>query len=383
MDLSKIAAALEQILERTGTPAHNDVPPIGDQSKPDLGKLLVALREIPELGVFDGQLQIVPGQASRVEYETLGSWLLKRAGEVGPSGAVEDLSTFARAEEIPVKHISAVEGLKLSRSCTVDQALHLIFWEEVSETASKKYVRDLWEHQARFPTAALVHEYSVRKEYLFSADTASNPIFNLRFEDQEVMLCAGLFGPVAPVVLASWTEFPAWFPRSGVSYSYVGPTDRSHDRGWPEEAYKEFPRLYEKFRSLHMPEREHLHVPLDRLNKAMRRLFPVDAAIDLGIALEALFLSELDGDRGELGFRLRVRGARYLGHSTSERLRISKQLSSLYTARSVAVHTGVLSEEIDGTRVKSLLEQGYILAAAAVRSMIEKGSPDWNEVIFS
>ena len=64
------------------------------------------------------------------------------------------------------------------------------------------------------------------------------------------------------------------------------------------------------FKSLDVKKQRYFRVPLERLNMAIRRVSQVDSAIDTGIALEALFLSDQSDDRGELTFRLRVRGAR-------------------------------------------------------------------------
>src|SRR6266436_8665068 len=50
-----------------------------------------------------------------------------------------------------------------------------------------------------------------------------------------------------------------------------------------------------------------LRVPMQRLNSAMRRKSAVDSAIDLGIALESIFLRDTTDDRSELTFKLRVR----------------------------------------------------------------------------
>jgi len=203
--------------------------------EPDFAELLESFREIPELGVFNGQLQFVPGQASRMKYETLGTWLLERAREIGSTEAVNDLSKFIEANEIPFQRFSAVEGLRLQRQCNVQPGVRLLPWTDVNQTKSMRYIDEFWHRQFRFPTAAVVGDLKEPKKLFFAPDSDSNPIFDLGFDDPELILCAGLFGPAAPVVLASWVEFPTWFPRSGVSWSFTGPTDSSQDRGWPEK----------------------------------------------------------------------------------------------------------------------------------------------------
>lgn len=262
--------------------------------------------------------------------------------------------------------------------------IRLVPWSDVPETQGKKHINEMRWQQARHPTAALLHDLALPKQQFFAKESKSSPIFNLSFQDRDITLCAGLFGPVAPVIVASWFDFPSWYPTTGCRFSIIGSVNECYDeRPWPPDAYEVFPAFYKEYTALSQPDRDHLHIPLDRPNKAMRRAFPVDAAIDLGIALESLFLSDLEDERGELSFRLRLRGARYLGKTPAERKRFNKHLRSLYSARSIAVHTGTLPERIDHLRVKGLLETGYEIAATTLKAMIRNGQPDWNEVVFS
>ena len=66
-----------------------------------------------------------------------------------------------------------------------------------------------------------------------------------------------------------------------------------------------------------------------------------DISIDLGIALEALLLHEQNKkNRGELRFRLGLRGAWLVGSDGNERAEILKLLREVYDLRSIAVHSG-------------------------------------------
>jgi hypothetical protein len=115
----------------------------------------------------------------------------------------------------------------------------------------------------------------------------------------------------------------------------------------------------------------------------LRRASATDSAIELGIALEALLLNDLDRDRGELTFRLRLRGARFLGATPSETREIFKSLRLAYDLRSRAVHSGNTPEELDGVPSSKILETGYGLTVAAVEKIIRLGkSPDWTDVVL-
>jgi hypothetical protein len=120
---------------------------------------------------------------------------------------------------------------------------------------------------------------------------------------------------------------------------------------------------------------ETLHIPLDRLYRAIRGRDLVDNAIDLGIALEALLLHETNF-QGELRFRLSLRGAWLGGGDVREREEMQKILENVYDLRSRAVHTG----KVKGTEAeKQTIERGTALCKQLIRKMIEAGGgiDDW------
>jgi hypothetical protein len=141
--------------------------------------------------------------------------------------------------------------------------------------------------------------------------------------------------------------------------------------------------LYLRFTGLPQNMRQHLRVPLGRLNRALRRIDVTNFAIELGIALEALLLNDLDDDRGELTFRLRTRGARLLGETFEERVLTSRILRDVYKLRSIAVHTGTIPADAVSTPIGEVLQSGCELAARAIERMMEGGSPDWERIMLS
>jgi hypothetical protein len=126
-----------------------------------------------------------------------------------------------------------------------------------------------------------------------------------------------------------------------------------------------------------------LRLSMGRLNTAMRRYSPVDAAIDLGIALESIFLSDLAGDRGELTYRLKLRASKYLGRSLDEKKELFNIFGDLYLARSIAVHTGKLPEKIRKKPINDLLNIGFDHTARAIRLVILNGQPDWTAITLN
>jgi hypothetical protein len=108
----------------------------------------------------------------------------------------------------------------------------------------------------------------------------------------------------------------------------------------------------------------------------------VDASIDLGVALESLLLSDREPDRGELGFTLRLRAARFLETDPARRRALARLVGAVYRARSTAVHTGQLPDRMDGHTTKALIAEGQLIAARAAQEIIRSGFPDWQAVVF-
>jgi len=124
-----------------------------------------------------------------------------------------------------------------------------------------------------------------------------------------------------------------------------------------------------------------------RLISAVRSVTvtPVDASIDLGIALEGLYLSDMEDDRGELSFRLRTRAARLLGATKAERKDIFTLMGDVYKIRSTAVHTGVVNikpKDLHRRTVQEVLKEGFSLTAKTIQQFITDGIPNWDTVMF-
>lgn len=98
-----------------------------------------------------------------------------------------------------------------------------------------------------------------------------------------------------------------------------------------------------------------LTVAIDRLNLGTERLRAEDRIIDSVICLESLFLHDSGEpqERGELRYRLALRGARFLAEDRTQRKRIFDELKQAYDVRSAIVHGGEykLPKKADGTEM--------------------------------
>ena len=123
-----------------------------------------------------------------------------------------------------------------------------------------------------------------------------------------------------------------------------------------------------------------LRIVLDRLNAAKRRASAVDRSIELGVAVEALFLRYSGEDQSELGFRLATRAAWFLGCSRAEREQVFDCFRALYDARSRAVHNGELPNKVKGLDVGEVLSLGCDLLERAIITTLKEPDRDLRHV---
>lgn len=122
-----------------------------------------------------------------------------------------------------------------------------------------------------------------------------------------------------------------------------------------------------------------LKVPIDRWIKSKANQSFIDSWIDIGIALEALFLSDNPG-RSELSYRLRLRAAWFLGENVERRVAIEKDLRNIYGLRSSAVHSGNIESNSDTRELKNKA-QDYCVDS--LLKVIDEGQfPVWNQLVL-
>ena len=349
-----------------------------------LSGLLGILREDPELKIFDGAMQVLPNQASRVDYCWLGRWLLRRGSEVGVEQAVADLKRYIETSAIPYLLTFALSGIEVGEPCNLGRGVSLLPWEQVPESVQKQSIHEkfLMTADFRWPTAAMVREETLAKIHIHGAEVEKYMIPLDDTDLRDATLCISLCGPTAPFILASWLAPPPWAPVMTGGYSMPFPEGKPRHGKWPQLYSSEASQLFQTFAALPDARKDLLRLVMQRLNSAMRRLSNVDSAIDLGIALESLFLDDMDEARGEMTFRLRFRASRFMGKSRTERLHLYKLVGDLYSARSSAIHSGRVSSTMQGRPTDKILEEGYRLTADTVKRCIINGQPDWTTVLF-
>jgi Apea-like HEPN len=240
------------------------------------------------------------------------------------------------------------------------------------------------------PTAAIQQPFLQQRKELH-AQRSGNAKTKEEFRDlEDVRLCMTAIGPCAPLWLGSWIQAEDWVPN--LTNMALLP-ERLNAGNYPRsvgEDWRELYSLHERWVVLKTKEKSCLRVALSRINSALRYSDLVQASIDLGIAMDALFLFGTAADRGEAGLTLRLRAARFLGKDPQSRSEISDLFSALYLLRNIAVHAGVVGDRVKSPASKSrreydtqdLLNDGFYWAGKAIRRIIREGEPDWLSIIL-
>lgn len=147
----------------------------------------------------------------------------------------------------------------------------------------------------------------------------------------------------------------------------------------------EFIQLHSAILDLSPSRRKNLNIPISRLIASHGTRDLPDRTVDLGIALESIYL---DGEFGELKYRLSTRAAKHLGSDPEDSLQIYNDLRVFYDKlRSKAVHTGRLpstvkmnGQELDATAALARIQA---LCKQAIREVMADGTPDWEKMLLS
>ena len=142
--------------------------------------------------------------------------------------------------------------------------------------------------------------------------------------------------------------------------------------------------IYRGLDGLGTEDKRGLQIPIDRWIQSKASQSLVDCVIDLGIALEALYLK----DQGsELSFRLRTTAAWHLGSDKEDRKALAQQFKAVYDLRSQAVHSGRLPDTVrvgtDRVRTRAFVATAQDLCRKSLRRVIDDGRlPDGSDLVL-
>ncbi|HZX14012.1 MAG TPA: hypothetical protein VFF49_06400 [Thermodesulfobacteriota bacterium] len=359
------------------------------QVNPDaLLALVEELKAQPGLSIFDGKMQVLENSRHRIDYGSLGNWLVFRALQVGTIKAIQDLERYLNNSEFEYHQILALSGITVKDQLQLANGIKLVPFSSIPNSILKVELSNLIIYGLHvIPRSALIRTLQHPRIHLDSEDESSKNTYNWRREFEDARLCLTLIGPSYSVGLGSWHTLADWVPCRIPGWSAASMTlNVVGSIGGPRlidsTEYDRALKIHEHFINLDSTCQQQLRVALSRLNSALILSSRVDSAINLRTAMESIFLNDIGGDSGELSFRLRLRAARLLDQRIEKRKELFKFFGELYDLCSGAVHNGYIPKKYQ-KKEQEILEKGYKQVAKAIELIINNRGIDWNSIIFS
>jgi hypothetical protein len=199
--------------------------------------------------------------------------------------------------------------------------------------------------------------------------------------------------PVEPVLQWSYIDQDELFNPQSVTTEILDlgtPKEKSSITIIDETRMEKIKDRYKELINLSSEVEEKLQIPIDRWIQSKTEDNPVDKIIDLGIALESLYLSGTES-KSEIRFRFSLHAAWHLGEDKEHREGLMKKFKAIYDWRSAVVHTGKLPEKGRGKKKKSYTQEevrefirnAQDLCRQSLIKILEDGEfPDWGNLIL-
>lgn len=338
-----------------------------------------ALARLPILSSTEKYTMWIGNAGWPVELEELVRWLVVASHDAGESTtAIQALKHLLLTNTAEGSECVAVWGLTVEAPTLLCAGRWLV---PVGETSKTSIAGDRLDPTAQIVSATVLSEV-LRPE-------AAAP--RLHSEDEGPLVAALSVASMAPVIaLATWTmgspSTPLFRPPGGRGVPFTELRPAHWGRPVPLDAgpVSAFMSIW----AAATPERRaRVAVPMERLRRSMLRQSAVDAAIEVGIALESLLSDKHAKDPG-IAYQIGMRCAWLLGTSPTTRAELLAFAGAVYSARCDAVHNGSVEREYKvkgrgAVPVQTLLAEGRGLIRTLLQHMLPmERDPDWRAVLL-
>lgn len=368
---------------------------------PPVDQIAALVAQEPALAAFDQtSLRTSPISSWSGRYFHLARWLLAQSRLRDPEVAVQRLEQFLARNASDALEVVPLWGLNPTRAISLAADIQLVPFADVPATVPKDMLSGI--SSARFadkntfawaprPRAALLRTFvhapilnpaGVKGESwtggLGAPDTRADYFL-------ELARLLTILRPSAVYPVAHWFQLEEGIPVIGSVGGWGG---YEYHRRFVEEVEPEdydpqaILNLVSEYFALSEGMRRRLAVPLERLRQAFLSETPVDTALDLGIALEALLTHEHNSD-APISYRIRLRATHLVGGDAEQRKATAKRVGIAYRLRNRAAHGGsvddvALKEEGGSGSVQDYLQDCAALTAVMIRSLVSlRQFPDW------
>ena len=314
----------------------------------------------------------------------------------GPGYAANNFYQCAEKTSVGIQAITMIDGVQVENPIEVTKGIQLVPIPNNAEDFPPYIV-----------TPAFVHYTDYYGRTLIIVDQSVSPVFanpeevstdlplpfirsnvNTEYPNfNEAEFCEALSLSTNHIVnYVSWWSHINPDEAYAVETSHSGPTyvpSRLHRSGTSievdEDDLQKAMSLYVTRKNLSVDVAQKLRVPMDRWMRSKSDTNPVDAFINLGTAMESLYLAGINYT-GELRFRLALHAAWHLGGDAQERSSLKNEFTDIYDLRSSAVHTGTLSSNRASPEFTARAQE---LCLKSIVKIIQDGKfPDWNQLVM-
>lgn len=345
----------------------------------------------PYFSEFLGTMRVVADGGFGLNVDLLTLWVVCRAEAVGVTQVLTELQRYHDSKTFSCTFVIALAGLR------VDQVVQLGDGVRLIPFTGSDFLRERVRHERQ--AGDPLERISCALQVAVQHPKLYHPIHEgLPAEGREIAkrnwaileaarLCLALVRPSVVTFVGRTIFVDESVPVSNLSSAYYTATVEGPSTiAWSGVECSLATEVHSAYCRLSIKAKDNLRVPLERFNSALLESWkPVDSAIDLGIALEALLLSDMQ--QTEISYRFALRGAHLIGgQDRVARRHLFDVFGGLYDLRSAAVHKGALADKVKrpkGMTSRELLQTGYGLAAQAIREVIERsGTIDWENMVL-
>lgn len=342
------------------------------------------LKQHCELEIFTDTMQVTGTQSSAFGHEPLAMWLMRRAKQVGAKVAYHELTEYAENETFDAYEVAILAGVSVGQPTDIGNGVHIYPAAEVPILSLMQMIEDI-KYSSLFlserPGAFLIKRFAHKRLHIAGDERNPTPfVFGPAEDLRDAHLCMSVGGLVGPQIIAYGTQVGDKTPNPG-GLGWALPMHRSVgiSKNINQNLLDQIKQIHEAFSVLPEEVKHKLRIPMERINNYAALKDPVDKAIELGVALEALFLE--DNNRSELRYQFSLRAATLLGTDAGSRHEIFDLMKTMYDLRSQAVHNGRIPKKL-AEKAPDLMEKVAPLATKAVKYMIEEQGVDWKALIL-
>lgn len=330
----------------------------------------------PVFSRFQNKIFCLFPNSTTVNIGTLATWSVRRANETNSNNTTQELIRYLQLDSHNLNIVSVIPALRIEQDIHLSH--DLLLTSKIPSHLNFEHLKNLIREtgNASFPYSFLIERKTVSSHHQTNEDefNAAQKIENYKWY---VLSILGLFTErESPAFLGVWTLL-----ENGTPFSGWLDAQRTY---YPE---LKLPEMMEEINSnriddihntlnafLNIPKkiRTPIEVGLYRLGQAMNTMNSVQKAIDLGIALESLFIPIKN--QAKISHHFAVIGSSLLTNSPEQRVELYNFFKyKIYKYRSDAVHSGQLVPRTNTTSINSELSIGIKRAQECFKAAISIG----------